>query len=108
MMEGATEAGAATFERIDPITGAGAARSKAFSVADAQQIADRAAEAFVGWSATGPNARRAMLAAAAIELEKRANDFVQAMMAETGSTEGWARFNTMLAASMIREAAALT
>jgi acyl-CoA reductase-like NAD-dependent aldehyde dehydrogenase len=30
------------------------------------------------------------------------------MMTETGSTEGWARFNTMLAASMIREAAALT
>jgi benzaldehyde dehydrogenase (NAD) len=29
-------------------------------------------------------------------------------MGETGSTEGWARFNLMLAASMIREAAALT
>ena len=107
-MEGAAEAGSAMFERIDPITGAVASRSKAFGVADAQQVADRAAEAFAAWSTTGPNARRAMLGAAAVELEKRANDFVQAMMTETGSTEGWARFNTMLAASMIREAAALT
>ncbi|MBW8745044.1 MAG: aldehyde dehydrogenase [Sphingomonas sp.] len=108
IMEGAAEAGSAMFERIDPITGAVASRSKAFGVADAQQVADRAAEAFATWSATGPNARRAMLGAAAVELEKRANDFVQSMMTETGSTEGWARFNTMLAASMIREAAALT
>jgi len=30
------------------------------------------------------------------------------MMGEIGATEGWARFNLMLAASMIREAAALT
>ncbi len=29
-------------------------------------------------------------------------------MAETGATEGWARFNLMLAAGMVREAAALT
>jgi acyl-CoA reductase-like NAD-dependent aldehyde dehydrogenase len=97
-----------TFERIDPITGEVASRSRAFTVAEAQQAADRAAEAFAGWAATGPNARRAKLAAAAVELEKRADQFVQAMMTETGSTEGWARFNTMLAASMIREAAALT
>jgi acyl-CoA reductase-like NAD-dependent aldehyde dehydrogenase len=107
MMEAVYEAGP-TFERIDPITGEVASRSRAFTVAEAQQVADRAAEAFAGWAATGPNARRAKLAAAAVELEKRADQFVQAMMTETGSTEGWARFNTMLAASMIREAAALT
>jgi len=63
-MEGAAEAGSAMFERIDPITGAVASRSKAFGVADAQQVADRAAEAFATWSTTGPNARRAMLGAA--------------------------------------------
>jgi len=107
-MVGAVETGSAMFERIDPITGAVASRHKAFTVAEAEHTADRAAGAFGGWSAKGPNARRAMLAAAAVELEKRADDFVQAMMTETGSTEGWARFNTMLAASMIREAAALT
>ena len=45
---------------------------------------------------------------AAAALEARADDFVAAMMTETGSTEGWARFNLMLAAGMVREAAAIT
>ncbi|HWW27606.1 MAG TPA: aldehyde dehydrogenase, partial [Caulobacter sp.] len=56
----------------------------------------------------GPNARRALLSKAAVALEARADDFVAAMMGEIGATEGWARFNLMLAASMVREAAALT
>jgi acyl-CoA reductase-like NAD-dependent aldehyde dehydrogenase len=41
-------------------------------------------------------------------MSARAEDFVDAMMSEIGATEGWARFNLMLAVSMIREAAALT
>jgi len=41
-------------------------------------------------------------------LEARKDDFVQAMMAEIGATAGWAMFNLMLAANMIREAAAIT
>ncbi|MGB6307596.1 MAG: aldehyde dehydrogenase, partial [Steroidobacteraceae bacterium] len=45
---------------------------------------------------------------AAAALEARTGDFVEAMMGEIGATEGWARFNIMLAASMIREAASLT
>jgi acyl-CoA reductase-like NAD-dependent aldehyde dehydrogenase len=45
---------------------------------------------------------------AAAAMEARAGDFVDAMMSEIGSTEGWARFNLMLAVSMIREAASLT
>jgi hypothetical protein len=36
---------------------------------------------------------------AAASLQSKANDFVSAMMSETGSTEGWARFNLMLAAA---------
>jgi benzaldehyde dehydrogenase (NAD) len=47
-----------------------------------------------------------MQAAAALEAKK--DDFVAAMMAETGSTAGWAMFNLGLAAGMVREAAALT
>ena len=45
---------------------------------------------------------------AATALEARKDDFVRAMMAEVGATAGWAMFNLMLAAGMIREAAALT
>jgi benzaldehyde dehydrogenase (NAD) len=99
---------AAQFERRDPITGAVATQAAAATIADAIAAADAADAAFPAWSARGPNERRAMLLRAAAALEGRANDFVAAMMAETGATEGWVRFNLMLAASMIREAASLT
>jgi len=56
----------------------------------------------------GPNARRALLNKAADALEAKAPQFVDAMMSEIGATEGWARFNLMLAAGMVREAAAMT
>jgi len=45
---------------------------------------------------------------AATALEAKKDDFVAAMMGEIGSTAGWAMFNLGLAASMIREAAAIT
>jgi benzaldehyde dehydrogenase (NAD) len=98
----------ATFERRNPVTGEVASTAKAASVADAVAVADSAAAAFPAWSAMGPNARRALLNKAADALEGRADEFVQAMMGEVGATEGWARFNLMLAAGMVREAAALT
>jgi benzaldehyde dehydrogenase (NAD) len=74
----------------------------------ANAIADAAGAAAPGWAATGPNKRRALLNKAAAALEARAEAFVAAMAAETGATEGWARFNLMLAAGMAREAAAIT
>jgi acyl-CoA reductase-like NAD-dependent aldehyde dehydrogenase len=77
-------------------------------VEEANAAADAAEAAFPSWSALGPNARRGLLNKAAVALEARAQAFVEAMMTETGSTEGWARFNLMLAAGMVREAAALT
>ena len=99
---------AAQFERLDPMTGDVATRAAAATIADANAAADAAEAAFPSWSARGPNERRALLSRAAIALEARGGDFVAAMMAETGATEGWVRFNLMLAASMIREAASLT
>jgi benzaldehyde dehydrogenase (NAD) len=97
-----------TFERLNPMTGKVATKAAAFSPAEALKAADAAAAAFPAWSALGPNARRAALTKAAEELAKRADDFVKAMAGEVGATEGWARFNVMLATGMIREAAALT
>lgn len=41
-------------------------------------------------------------------MEARTDDFVAAMMAETGATRMWCGFNVHLAASMLRQAAALT
>jgi acyl-CoA reductase-like NAD-dependent aldehyde dehydrogenase len=108
LIGGQSPAPSATFERVDPITHQVATRAARASVADAKAAGDAAAKAFEAWSQLGPNARRAKLTAAAAELDARAPQFVQAMMGEIGATEGWARFNLMLASSMVREAAALT
>lgn len=96
------------FERLNPLTGAVASQATAMQAADANAVADKAQQGFPAWAAMGPNARRAVLMQAADQLEARRDDFVQAMMNEIGATEGWAMFNLMLAASMVREAASLT
>jgi acyl-CoA reductase-like NAD-dependent aldehyde dehydrogenase len=101
-------AAGATFERLNPIDGKVVTIAAAASVKDANAAADAAAAAFPAWSALGPNARRAVLLKAADLMQARADDFVAAMTAETGATAGWARFNVMLGASNLREAAAMT
>jgi benzaldehyde dehydrogenase (NAD) len=96
------------FERKNPITGAVASSAPAMTVAEAVAVADSAAAAAPGWAAHGPNARRTLLLKAAEALEARRGDLVAAMMDEIGATAGWAGFNIMLAAGMIREAASIT
>lgn len=98
----------AHFTRLNPVTGADATMAAAASPADAVAACDAAAAALPAWSALGPNARRDRLMAAAAAMSARADQFVDAMMAEIGATEGWARFNLMLATGIVREAAALT
>ncbi len=96
------------FERINPMTGEAASSAEAMQPADIPAIAARAQAGFEVWSKMGPNARRAVLMKAADALEAKKDDFVAAMMGEIGATAGWAMFNLMLAAGMIREAAAIT
>jgi benzaldehyde dehydrogenase (NAD) len=98
----------ATFERRNPLDGTVATRAPAASPADAVLAVEAAAEAFKTWSETGPGERRALLLKAADALEAKTAQFVEAVPAETGATGMWAGFNVMLAAGMIREAAALT
>ena len=98
----------ATFERRNPLDGSVATRAPAASTGDAVAAADAAAEAFKTWKTTGPSERRALLLKAADALEVLTPKFVEAVPAETGATGLWAGFNVMLAAGMIREAAALT
>lgn len=96
------------FERHNPLTGAVASSAQAMQAAEIPAIAARAGAGFPVWADMGPNARRAVLMKAASALEARAEAFVEAMMGEIGATRGWAMFNLTLAASMVREAAALT
>lgn len=96
------------FERINPLTGDVASSAQAMQASDIPAITAKAASAYPAWAGMGPNARRAVLMKAASALEARADAFVEAMMGEIGATKGWALFNLGLAASMVREAAALT
>jgi benzaldehyde dehydrogenase (NAD) len=98
----------ATFERRNPLDGSVATRAPAASPADAVMAVEAAAEAFKTWSETGPSERRALLLKAADALEAKTPQFIEAVAAETGATGMWAGFNAMLAAGMLREAAALT
>ena len=100
--------GRATFERRNPLDGSVATVAPAASPEDAVAAVDAAAAAFPDWSRTGPGARRALLLKAAEALEAKADEFAQAVAAETGGSALWAGFNVHLAAGMLQEAAALT
>ncbi|TIN30808.1 MAG: aldehyde dehydrogenase [Mesorhizobium sp.] len=100
--------GAASYERMDPFTGKLATRAAAASVADANAAVEAAAAAFATWSKTGPGERRALLSKAADVMASKVGEFTKLMMEETGATGPWAGFNVMLAANMLREAAAMT
>jgi acyl-CoA reductase-like NAD-dependent aldehyde dehydrogenase len=97
-----------TFERRDPVTGTVASRSAAAGLADVERACRAASAAFEEWSGSVPGARRMLLLKAADLLESRAAEFTRLMLEEIGATAPWAGFNVMLAAGMLREAAALT
>lgn len=99
---------AQTFARHNPLSGDVISTAAAASVDDAGRAAEAAARAFATWSQTGPGERRMKLLAAADRMEAHQAEFVERMVDETGATPGWAGFNVMVAAGMLREAAALT
>ena len=90
------------------MTGEVATRAAAASIGDAAKAADAAAAAFPEWSAVAPGERRRLLLKAADILQSKADDFAEAVVAETGSPAHWSHFNVGLAADMIREAASMT
>jgi acyl-CoA reductase-like NAD-dependent aldehyde dehydrogenase len=97
-----------SFERRDPFTGKTATRAPAGGLADVEAAVGAAAAAFPAWSKTGPGERRTLLMKAADSLASKVADFTRLMIEETGATAPWAGFNVMLAANMLREAAAMT
>ena len=100
--------GGAILERISPVTGDVVTRVPASSPDEARHVANRAAAAFPQWSRVSPSERRALLDRAADLLLARSHDFVEAISAETGGTRAWGELNCRLAASILREAGALT
>ncbi|MEJ2403331.1 MAG: aldehyde dehydrogenase [Candidatus Thiodiazotropha sp.] len=100
--------GQGVFDRLNPVTGEVASRAAAATLDDADAACQAAAEAFPAWAETGPNERRRLLLKAADLLDERAPEFIATGIAEAGGSPMWYGFNAMLAASMLREAAAMT
>ncbi|MEE4733897.1 aldehyde dehydrogenase [Pseudomonas alliivorans] len=96
-----------TFERCNPVTGEVVSRVAAATLEDADAAVAAAQAAFPAWSAMAPGERRARLMRAAEQLQARSAEFIAAA-AETGAMADWYGFNVNLAASMLREAAAMT
>jgi acyl-CoA reductase-like NAD-dependent aldehyde dehydrogenase len=82
-----------TFERLNPVTGGLATVAAAADVDDANYACQIAAEAFPVWSQLGPSKRRDHLLKAAEVFSSRTDEFIHAMVAETGATPMWAGFN---------------
>jgi acyl-CoA reductase-like NAD-dependent aldehyde dehydrogenase len=99
---------AAILERVNPVTGDVVSRVATSSIADARHAANVAASAFPAWSRTPPTDRRAVLDRAADILLARSDDFIAVIGDEIGGTTAWAELNCKLAASILREAAAMT
>jgi acyl-CoA reductase-like NAD-dependent aldehyde dehydrogenase len=80
------DGGAGTYEVVNPATEEVVGLAADASVADAQAAAAAAAEAFPAWSRTGPEHRAELLARVADELDKRREELVPLVQAETGAT----------------------
>ena len=98
----------ARFERMNPVSGEVVSSAAAATIEDADAAVAAAAAAFPEWSALGPGERRARLNKAADLLEQKSAEFIVIGAAEIGGAPGWYGFNVMLAAGMLREAAAMT
>lgn len=95
------------FQRHNPLTGALVSEGAAATASDAIAAVESAERAFALWSESGPSERRAVMLRAAEIIEKRAPEFIEAMMAEVGAAQAWAGFNVFLTAQLFREAAGL-
>ncbi|MEV5568754.1 aldehyde dehydrogenase family protein [Spirillospora sp. NPDC052269] len=95
-----------TTDDVSPYTGEVYATVAAAGPEDVTAAVDAADAAFEEWAALSPFARRAIFLRAADLLDGRAGEVIALMAAEVGGTTPWAGFNVMLAANILREAAA--
>ena len=96
-----------TTDDVSPFSGRVFATVAAAGPADVTRAVDAADRALPAWSATPPSVRRAIFLKAAELFESRVDEAVAIMAAEVGGAAPWGRFNAVLAASMLREAAAV-
>lgn len=97
----------AEFTRANPLSGQTVTVAAAASSKDAERAALAAAAAFPAWSSSSPETRRSILAKAADLLLDRSALFESVMMAETGATSAWSRFNVEHGARILCDAAGM-
>src|SRR4051794_32784404 len=95
-----------SFEKVNPFTGEATGSAAAAGREDARAAVEAANDAFPAWAAAPPAQRRELVNAAAALLLERQEQLAAIVTEETGGTFGCGMFNCMLAAGMLREAAA--
>ena len=98
--------GKQTYSDLNPYSGAVYAEVARGGRQDARRAIEAAAAAFPAWAATPPSQRRLLFLKAADILERRQQEFADALMDETGSAFGFAMFQLSFTPSLLREAAA--
>ena len=93
------------FDDLDPYRGTVMARIPAGSRADAARAVDAAAEAFPAWSDLPPVEKQAMFLRAADIVERRRDEIIALLASETGCAGGFAGFQVLTAARLLRQAA---
>ena len=94
------------YEQAFPFNGETVGAAAAAGREDARAAVEAAQAAFGEWSTSPPARRREVLSKAAELLMERQEEIAAIVTEETGGVFGWGMFNVMLAAGMLREAAA--
>ncbi len=97
----------ATFPDENPFTGATIGTVASGNRADAHRAVEAAGEAFAAWARTAPALRQRIFLDAASILERRRDEVVGLLAAETGCTFGFAMFQMGFVPGLFRQAAGL-
>lgn len=97
--------GGATFAVTNPYNGELVADIAAGGRAEAEAAVAAAAAAFPAWAAMGPGERQRLFLKAADITERRLEEIVPIMAAESGASKVFAAFQIRLSAAMLRQAA---
>jgi len=93
------------FDDLDPYRGTVVARIPAGTRADAARAVDAAAAAFPAWADQPPAEKQALFLRAADIVERRTDEIVALLAAETGCARGFAGFQVLTATRLLRQAA---
>lgn len=99
------DAGGPTFPDHNPYTGEVVAQVAAGTQQHAQAAVDAAHAAFPAWAAMPPGQRQRLFLAAADIVERRTDDLIRLLAAETGTASGFARFQIRWSIDLLRQAA---